>query len=246
MTWRKTVALSRVSEQPPPPAWKGTTLNQPDLAQEATELLARLVTDALTGTAHAAADRLFDLVSARLMRRGQSAVVDAFQRSPSSPAARAGLAQRLASELADEQFRHSVQICVDQSRPRSDVRITQQAGRDSFAAGRDQQIDQSKRTTKNHFGGILIAAVAIVALIALGFGAKAVVANFQEPEAPPLDANSTCAEFLRADSQTQVAVMKDLYLAAGHADRAGDPFILQNATYSCGQAPNMTLGTLAK
>jgi hypothetical protein len=40
--------------------------------------------------------------------------------------------------------------------------------------------------------------------------------------------------------------MEDLYLAAGHAGRAGDPFILQNATCSCGQAPNTTLGTLAE
>jgi hypothetical protein len=38
--------------------------------------------------------------------------------------------------------------------------------------------------------------------------------------------------------------MKRLYVAAGKAERAGDPFILQNATYACGRVPNTTLGKI--
>jgi hypothetical protein len=219
------------------------------LAKQATVLLARLMTGSLSGPPEEAADRLFDLVSGRLVRKGESDVVRDFQRDPGSPGNRTALTKRLGRELMDDTFRWEVTNCLDESTSETSGDFAQVAGRDSYGAGRDLRVDQSRRasTTKNHFGGVLIAVVAVVALIAVGFGAKAVLNSLGNSlGSTSLTGDSTCAEFLRADSATQVAAMKELYLSAGRADRAGDPFILQNATYSCGQSPNMKLSTLAR
>ncbi|MEC3982132.1 hypothetical protein [Amycolatopsis sp. H20-H5] len=222
-------------------------MNHVDLAGRTAALLAGLLSNSLSGDADTAANRLFNLVSGRLVRKGESWVLQNLQTDPGSRHARNALAQRLGPELTDDSFRREVSACLDQSATTTSGSFAQHAGRDNFGAGRDLRVDQSERTsnTKNHFGGIVTAVVAVVAIIALGFGAKAVVGKLSDSLGPSLDSGSTCAQFLQADSAAQVAVMKKLYLAAGHADRAGDPFILQNATYSCGQSPNLKLGTLA-
>ncbi|WP_394613526.1 hypothetical protein JNUCC0626_26790 [Lentzea sp. JNUCC 0626] len=116
-------------------------------------------------------------------------------------------------------------------------------------AGRD--VDQSRHTQhkKTNYGGILVAGVAVVALFLVG---KTVINNLgtDEPSTPGtssvLTGNHTCRDFLAADQPTQLATLKRIYLDAGDAERAGDPFIMQNGQYTCGQAPNMKLSGLAR
>ncbi|MDI5974994.1 hypothetical protein [Amycolatopsis magusensis] len=106
-------------------------------------------------------------------------------------------------------------------------------------AGRD--LDKSKKT---HFGGILVAVVAVVALFLVG--REVVVSMASSDEGGSLTGKSTCREFLAASSAEQVAVLKRVYLDAGKTERAGDPFILQNGVYLCGGAPSLTLEALAQ
>jgi hypothetical protein len=106
---------------------------------------------------------------------------------------------------------------------------------------------------KNHFGGILVAVVAVVALFLVG---KQVISTITEngngpsgnsrSGGPALTGSSTCRDFLAADPATQTDVLKRVYLAAGREDLAGDPFILQNGQYRCGQAPGIKLERLAR
>ncbi|MEU4247744.1 hypothetical protein AB0F15_10055 [Amycolatopsis sp. NPDC026612] len=228
----------------PPLRRKQATMSHADLAKQVTVLLAELLSGTLSGRAEEAADRLFDLVSGRLARAGQTEAVRDFRQHPASTANRDALTQCVARELTNDVFHREVTACLDQSVTTSGG-FRQTSGRDSYGAGRDLSVDRSRRTSKTSFGGLPVAAVAIVALIALGLGAKVVFGGSGTQTGTSLDADSTCTEFLRADPATQMAVVKELYLAAGHADRAGDPFILQNATYACGSSPNMKLRTLA-
>jgi hypothetical protein len=124
------------------------------------------------------------------------------------------------------------------------------ADRGSYAAGGDMHLDQRQdhrrsRTVKT--GGLLVAAVAVAVVVAVLLLGRAVFVNVERALDPAasMDEATTCAEFLAADSATQASVMKQLYLKYGRADRAADPFIVQNAQYACGSRPNMTLGQLA-
>ncbi|MCX2950924.1 hypothetical protein [Lentzea sp. NEAU-D7] len=109
--------------------------------------------------------------------------------------------------------------------------------------------DNSKKKTS--FGGILVTVVAVAGLLLAG---RAVINNLTTGDPgdpaggsiPALTGSHTCRDFLAADQPTQLATLKRVYLEAGDAERAGDPFILQNGQYTCGQAPNMKLEKLAR
>jgi hypothetical protein len=219
------------------------------LADQAVDLIFKLLGGALQGPAEQAGDELFDLVAGRLSRSGRDSALRDFRAAPSHPRSHAALVEALTAELeASQSFRTSVAHSVDTalhvstSDSRTASRVS--ADRGSNAAGRDLSIDQSSTSTKNNFGGIPVAAVALAALavIALLYGGYRVVTGVVEDSS--MNADTTCSEFLVADSRAQVEVMKRLYVAAGKPDRAGDPFILQNATYTCGEAPNTTLGRI--
>jgi hypothetical protein len=213
------------------------------IAENAVDLLAQLLAGVLTGTAKQAADELFDLASSRMARKREPGLITALQDSPGDLQTKSKLRQKIAQEMSgDGDFRQQVVILLDRSAQSTTASIRQTAGRDNFGAGRDLSVDQSKRNTKINFGGVVVTIVAVAALI---FGGKFVIEKIQESTGSTLTGDSTCTEFLKADSATQVAVMKELYLNAKQPERAGDPFILQNATYSCGQAPNMKLSRLA-
>lgn len=102
---------------------------------------------------------------------------------------------------------------------------------------------------KISFGGLLVAVVALGALLLVG---KSVVGNLVTDvvdgavDQATLTGSDTCRDFLAADPSTQIAVLKRVYLDAGKTERVGDPFILQNGQYECGQAPNMKLEDLAR
>ncbi|MET9227275.1 hypothetical protein [Lentzea sp. NPDC003310] len=122
---------------------------------------------------------------------------------------------------------------------------------DGIIAGGDvRDSHNTHNNKKTNYGGILVAGVAVVALFLAG---RAVVNVIAEIPADPggggaavLTGSHTCRDFLAADQSTQLATLKRIYLDAGDAERAGDPFILQNGQYTCGQAPNMKLANLAR
>ncbi|MEO6082938.1 MAG: hypothetical protein ABIQ18_07510 [Umezawaea sp.] len=220
------------------------------LADQAVGLIFKLLSGVLQGPAGQAGDQLFDLVAGRLARAGKDEALHDFRSAPARPESHTALVDALRAELdASQSFRasvaHSVDTALHVSTTDSRTASTVSADRGSSAAGRDLSIDQSTTSTKNSFGGISVVAVAISALavIALLYGGYQVVAGVVADSS--MGADTTCSEFLLADSQAQVEVMKRLYVAAGKPDRAGDPFILQNATYTCGEAPNTTLGRIA-
>jgi hypothetical protein len=128
---------------------------------------------------------------------------------------------------------------------------TVRADRGGFASGRDLRVDQrqdhSKTTRKTNYGGLVAGAVAIVVVVAVLLIGRAVIVNVGKAigSVSQMNEATTCREFLAADSETQASVMKRLYLKYNHPDAAGDPFIVQNAEYSCGSSPDMTLGQLA-
>jgi len=121
---------------------------------------------------------------------------------------------------------------------------TVNADRGSYASGRDMRVDQRRK--KTNYGGLVAGAVAVVVVIAVLLIGRAVYVNLIESNlVSGMNEKTTCREFLAADPQTQGSVMRRLYLKANHPDRAGDPFIAQNAEYDCGSSPDMTLGQLA-
>jgi hypothetical protein len=61
-----------------------------------------------------------------------------------------------------------------------------------------------------------------------------------------LSGTSTCSEWLGADSQTQAATLKKVYLNANRTQYAADPFIVQNGQYFCGQNPSITLNQIVQ
>lgn len=109
--------------------------------------------------------------------------------------------------------------------------------------------DNSRKKTS--FGGILVTVVAVAGLLLAG---RTVINNLTSNEpgdpvggsTPALTGAHTCRDFLAADQPTQLATLKRVYLDAGDAESAGDPFILQNGQYTCGRAPNMKLEKLAR
>ena len=109
--------------------------------------------------------------------------------------------------------------------------------------------DNSRKKTS--FGGILVTVVAVAGLLLAG---RTVINNLTtgdpgvpgDGSQPSLTGSHTCRDFLAADQPTQLATLKRVYLDAGDAKGAGDPFILQNGQYTCGQAPNMKLEKLPR
>ncbi|HEX7303363.1 hypothetical protein [Lentzea sp.] len=162
----------------------------------------------------------------------------------------------LAREVAvlleqDLAFRRSLTAQLPASRGNTIFAGGSIAATDGIIAGGDvkdsHNTDNSKKT---NYGGILVAVVAVAALY---FAGKSVINGLgsDDPADPGggsavLTGSHTCRDFLAADQSTQLATLKRIYLDAGDAEQAGDPFILQNGQYTCGQAPNMKLSNLAR
>ena len=60
--------------------------------------------------------------------------------------------------------------------------------------------------------------------------------------AKPLDASSSCADFLRATIQERDSAVKDIALSLS-IKGAGSPLVLPNVEYLCGNSPSAKLGT---
>lgn len=60
--------------------------------------------------------------------------------------------------------------------------------------------------------------------------------------AKPLDASSSCADFLRATIQERDSAVKNIALTLS-IKGAGSPLVLPNVEYLCGNSPSAKLGT---
>jgi len=60
--------------------------------------------------------------------------------------------------------------------------------------------------------------------------------------AKPLNASSSCADFLRATIQERDSAVKDIALSLS-IKGAGSPLVLPNVEYLCGNSPSAKLGT---
>lgn len=90
-----------------------------------------------------------------------------------------------------------------------------------------------KGTRNTRAGRLRRAAVLAVGVLAVGLTLAACDR--------PLDANSSCQDFLRAPIQTRDSAVKDVALAL-HLRGAGSPLVLPNVEYLCGNSPAATLG----
>lgn len=145
------------------------------------------------------------------------------------------LGDRLAGALTTVTSPASTNV-VDQS---GSIVAGHQVGRDLV---NDQSTTHHNQTTHNKrssyvpfiialvIGAILVCVVGKAILSSLGGG---------------LDGSSTCQDYLASsDTSDKMSVMKSLYLNAHKPQLAGDPYIIQNTEYFCGNSPNMTLSQL--
>ncbi|HEY0640571.1 MAG TPA: hypothetical protein VGD67_23320 [Pseudonocardiaceae bacterium] len=215
-------------------------------ATRAVEVLHRMLAGTLPPTDTEAAIRVQGLLAAALSETGRAAAFARYLGEPGSEAARHALITEVALRMrTDPTFRAAIAGSLPGT-PATGITAGRDisAGGRGIVAGRDvtgsNNVDRSRRT---HFGGILVAAVAVVALFLVG---RAVVVTLAGEEEAGLTGSSTCREFLAAGPQVQLEALKKVYLDAGRADLAGDVFILQNGQYMCGQAPSRTLDSLAR
>jgi len=222
------------------------------LASQAINVLVRLFAGNLKGPAATAATGLYDLIFRNFTSTGDTGILEQLKNSPRQLPRQDAVSGVLSSKLdSNERFRNSVSSMVenfndslnDQSQNAAHVT----ADRGSIAAGRDLSVDQSKRTDKTNYGGIVVALFAVVVVLILVAAWPKIQSALQNvTTGGGMSANTTCRDFLAADSNSQAQIMKKVYLDANKPSLASDPFIVQNAEYFCGQAPNMTLGHLAE
>lgn len=228
-------------------------MNSTASASRAVDLVHRMLTDTLDPGDRQVAGSVQALIVSNLSSSSHSTSLVQYLGNPQSTALRQELVKAVAEKVqSDEPFRTSLEKLLTPSR-----HTTMTAGRDMRASGRgiisagdvshsnNSTVDNStsSNTKKTHFGGILVAAVAVVALFLIG---RAVIVNLASDEGRKLDGSSTCRDFLAASPDQQIDGLKRVYLANNRPDLAGDPFILQNGQYSCGNSPSITLDAMAR
>jgi hypothetical protein len=207
------------------------------VAQRSVVMMADLLSGRLSGVPERAGNELYAVVSRRLRHSDRSAV-EAFEGAPDSLACREALVATVLSQLArDHEFRERVQGLVGQPAPTVTVHAT---GR-SAAAGRD--VNQNRKTS---YGGLVVGGVALVVIIALILVGRVVVNVLEGLPGQGLSGDSTCRDYLAStDVGEKQRVMKALYLERDKPSLAGDPFIIQNTEYYCGNRPDDTLADVA-
>lgn len=222
------------------------------LASRAINILVSFFTGNLKGAAAVAASNLYELIFRNFEASGNSDVLERLEKLPRQFPRQDEATKALTRKLdSNETFRGSVSSMIqnisDSLNDQSSNVAYVSANRGSMAAGRDLSIDRSKRTNKTNYGGIVVGIVAIVVIFILVAAWPKIQSALQGiTTGSGMSANTTCRDFLAADSNSQAQIMKKVYLDANKPSLASDPFIVQNAEYFCGQAPNMTLGHLAE
>jgi hypothetical protein len=224
-------------------------MDEGSLAMAAAEALAKVFSGVLGGTVRSVSDQLYGLVSRRFRSLGEGGTFDAYESDVAAPAARDRVIQTLRLQLAnDAEFRQQVNTLVSRiNASDSSVRSVVSASHGSAAAGRDLTQTTSHSNKRTSYGGIVVAvvAIAVVALVLL-IGRRVWTAVDHTIQANRLGGNTTCSQYLAStDSEAKAGVMKQLYLARNKPQQAGDPFIIQNTEYYCGNNPRTTLAQLA-
>jgi hypothetical protein len=178
--------------------------------------------------------------------KGKGRILGEFMQNPADDAVRASLLAELTGQLTtNPDFRRDVLSLVQSlSGGGASTTTVTTATHGSVAIGHAQGDVNvwNRRVTIGGFS-IPLGALIIGAALVLAFGGFFVVNN---DAFGSLSGSSTCREWLAADSGTQAAVLKRLYLDAGKTEDAADPFIVQNGQYYCATRANVTLKKLVE
>lgn len=213
-----------------------------ELATTAVEVLAAQLPGIADGSVRTGGDAaladLYQLVRERLLRDGRQAAFTAYSTNPGN------------SSLVQDLLRHAAETdAVFAAALRDAVGRAQRAAPASSwsstlslnnvtgaftAAGRDITTTNEKKTTVNTGGLVLLAAGAIAALFVFVFIAKAATSD-------AVTADSTCEEFLDADSETQQHAIIEI-AREKDVSGAGSPLAPPAIRYSCSSQPDAKVG----
>ncbi|NDU71039.1 hypothetical protein GWI34_00150 [Actinomadura sp. DSM 109109] len=218
-----------------------------ELATTAVVVLAAELPGLADGAVRARGDAaladLYDLVRGRLVREGRQSAFAAYTADPRNNA----LVQDVLRQAAetDGAFAAALRDAVGRahrSAPSSSSSSSANLRFDSFrgfvgsvtAAGRDIVNNDQKNTTVNTGGLVLLAAGAIAAVLVFVLLARAVTGD-------AVTADSTCAEFLDADAETQQHAIVRIARDKG-VGGAGSPLAPPAIRYSCSSEPDSKVG----
>lgn len=187
------------------------------------------------GGKHLARRALYELVTSAFRDIGAEDVWQSYVDRPVDPAT----VERLLASALDtnpvlaENIARTVRIATNDN---SSYHVDQSGVRaGGSVVGRDQ--DNSRHST--HVGGLVaVVAVVIVATVALLAG-RAIYQRVTSGLG--LSAGSTCAQFLRATPDDELAAIRKIGLDEGVAG-IGSPLALPAISYSCSAEPNARLG----
>ncbi|MES9537810.1 hypothetical protein [Actinomadura sp. NPDC000600] len=218
-----------------------------ELATTAVEVLADELPGIADGAARARGDAaladLYDLVRQRLVRDGRHSAFAAYTMNPRNNA----LVQDVLRQAAetDAAFAAALLDAVRRAHgsapgpSRSSGVSTGDIGSVTgsiTAAGRDINDNSEKKTTVNTGGVVLLVAGAVAALFVFVFVIKAATAD-------AITADSTCAEFLDADAETQQHAIIKIAREKG-VSGAGSPLAPLSIRYDCSSAPDAKVGDI--
>jgi hypothetical protein len=216
-------------------------VNAAELADDAISILAphlpALKDQAVRAQGGAGLRQLYEMIQQRFSIDGALPAFAAFVADPANDS----LARHLLSTAitADPEFGGRLETAVarEESAARSSTSTTQHVSRSKVGtmAGRDVN---TNRNSQVNTGGLFvtIVVVAIVALVAyLGVKAAAKAAS------PGITADSTCAQFLDADPDTEQRAIVKIAMAED-VTGAGSPLALPAIRYNCSAEPDAKLG----
>lgn len=215
------------------------------LAFRIIQVIVQSLTGVLSGPAAPAANELRDLVFDTFRDTPGGLAFQRLAEAPTSRSRQKDAQSTLFGKLAaDPDFRRHATDVLDWTAFHDESRTstTVTASGRATAAGRDL----NSTTNKTNYGGLVVGLFAVVVIIVLAVAWPKIQSVLQDvTSGTGMNANTTCREFLAADTGSQAEIMKKVYLDANKPNLAGDPFIVQNADYFCGQEPDVTLGQLA-
>jgi hypothetical protein len=226
-------------------------MQTPQLTENVTESLSRLLQGTATDSQKAMGDRLYSIIQTHFKNSGKGTTFEVFETQPSSPMTRQNFKRILARELeANDQFRLEVvgagQGYLNRPTVIATSGSTAVGGNSVSASGRGTAAGRDINNTSNrrNYGGIVVALFAafVVVLVIFFVGRAVIVTVGNVLNASTLNGSSTCADYIGSSDQRQkMQVMKDLYLKLGKTEQAADPFIIQNTEYYCSTPHNQAV-----
>jgi hypothetical protein len=187
----------------------------------------------------AAAESLYELIELAFRGAGAEAAWNEYVSDPQSPVV---VERILAAALrGDPALTQDIERAVTEVTDNSRQRInTNQSNAQAHGGGSIVGGNQNTSHTRHSWGGVVaVIAVVIVAVVAILAG-KAVYDTVQKSG---LDANSTCADFLRADQQTELTALREVGVEKG-VSGIGSPLALPAISYACSSEPDALLGDM--